>query len=222
MTLNRLRFCLVFSVVSFSIFCQTPSPSDAIKAIRAAKDSTEYVKCLRGLGLTESILNKYADYVHLNQRNLFEKSHFVRAECFKAQILSDKTPAYLSQVIFSTGHQRLARKVYFVFLHARRFGRPMLLKTLEFEMMLCDWVPNPGMTFRFEKIPGESYDRIVFDIVQVESCGDLVAYFSRCDTLSIVHDTPLYREGKRQKMRERNRFQELDRINAYIERQKKK
>jgi len=182
----------------------------------------EYVKGLTDLGLTESMLKKYTSYAHLNEKNLFEKSHFVRAEYFNARIFSDKTPAYLSQAIFSTGQQRLARKVYLVFLHAQRSGRPKLLKTLEFETMLCDWVSNPGMTFRFEKIPGEPYNRILFDVVQVESCGDLVASFSRCDTLTIVHHSPVYTKGKRQKVQERNRFQVLDSINAHIERQKKK
>jgi hypothetical protein len=222
MTLSSVRLYSLLFVVSFSAFSQTTSPSHAIKAIRAAKDSMEYVKGLRELGLPQSMLRKYTSYVHLKEKNLFDKSHFVRAEYFNARIYSDKTPAYVSQVIFSTGDQRLARKVYFVFLHAQRSGRAMLLKTLEFETMLCDWVSNSGVTFRFEKIPGESYNRIMFDIVQVESCGDLVASFNRCDTLSIVQDSPVYTKGKRQKLQERNRFQELDSINAYMERQKKK
>jgi hypothetical protein len=216
--------CKIFALaalLSFEIVAQPAKVGETVKTIRTLSKTDDYVKALRSLGTPDSVIAAYskpefAGSVELMEKPgaaypLFTKAHFTRAETFRENLDADPAKEYISQVVFSTGAEKLDRKIYFVFIHNNDGSR--LLGFRMFDELLCDHTPESPVTFGFVKKTNSGPAAIEFKIVRTISCGDDIDYYTEKDTLELNGKTPVYRQGAAHDSVHINRAKELKEFN---------
>jgi hypothetical protein len=197
------KIVAVLTLFSFGVFAEAPKISETVKSFRTLSKTDDYVKALRSLGTPDSVIAEYskpefAGNVELMEKPgaaypLFTKAHFTRAETFRENLDADPAKEYVSQVVFSTGAEKLDRKIYFVFIHDDDGSKLLGFKV--FDELLCDHTPESPMTFGFVKKGASGPASIEFKIVRTISCGDDIDYYTEKDTLEFNGKIPVFHQG---------------------------
>jgi hypothetical protein len=221
----KLTIFVVFA--SWSLLYAAPKVSLTTKSFKTLTKTEEFVRDLKTLGTSDSIIKKYstlefAGALELMEKPgaklpLFTKDHFVRAETFRENLDSDSAKEYVSQVIFATGSDKVDRKIYFLFVHDDDANNNALLYFKVFDELLCDHTPASPVSFGFIKNGRGNFKNIEFKIVRSESCGDQISYYNENDTLEFNGKQFEYRQGKPFGAIHINRSDELQEMNSQDE-----